>query len=69
MSTGKRADLTMPWNKEPVVRLEDLPIEEQAKKAIERIVNLRMDSEKEERAIKRINEKLKRMQKAQKKDS
>ena len=68
MSTGERSDLTMPWNKEPVIRLEDLPIEEQAKKAIERIVNLRMDSEKEERAIKGINEKLKRMQKAQKKD-
>jgi len=65
MSTGGKSDLEMPWNK---VALEDLSIEEQAKKAIERIRNLRMGSEIEEPAIKKINEKLKRMQKAQKKD-
>lgn len=61
-------DIVMSWNKEKIIPMEDLPIEEQAKLAIKRIVNLRMDSEKEEKAIKRIKEKLKRMQESEKKE-
>lgn len=68
MSEGKRADLEMPWNKAPFVKLEDLPIEEQAKKARERVYNLQLDSKLQEIAIDKINAKLKRMQEAQKKD-
>lgn len=63
MSGKMPDDLEMSWNKTGRINLEDLPIEEQAKKAIERIVNLRLSQESQERAIKKINEKLERMQK------
>lgn len=54
-------DVVMQWNKEPFVPLEDLPVEEQAKKAIERVKNLRLGSKEEEQAIKKINDRLKRI--------
>jgi hypothetical protein len=68
MSTGKKTDLEMPWNKEKQIRLKDLPIEEQAKRAIGRIKAQCLGVERTQRCIKAINEKLERMKKAQQKD-